>query len=67
MKDPAITYSVGIYASLQSCVQKVVPHTVDECTSIFQLIAAGLGIVLVLWRIKVDMFRKKRKRWENKP
>lgn len=56
LKEQMKTYTVGTFAGLQI----FIPHNYDEWTKIIQLCAAIGGLVLVLWRIKVDMFNNKR-------
>jgi hypothetical protein len=64
MRESMKTYIIGIY----TWVVLLIPTSCVEWTQFLQLLAAILGVFLVAWRVKRDVFnsREKRRR-EDKP
>jgi hypothetical protein len=64
MKESIKTYLVGIY----TWVLLLIPNSCLEWTQFFQLLAAILGLILIAWRVRKDIFNRgfKRRRDDKK-
>jgi len=56
------TYGAGVYAWVVAVWCKMTPHSVGECTDLFNMLAALLALILVSFRFKHDVFSKKRRK-----